>query len=143
MDATNRNKLIILVVDDDIGVANALGRLLRGCGHTVHLAYTTVEGLELAARTKPDLILHDLTMPAIDGHEAARRLRRMPLLRRALLIACSGSLEERKAREAGFDGWLAKPIGHGDLEPVLAMASLRIERSTSIGESDAARSASE
>src|SRR3954465_6207247 len=115
MDATNRTALRILVIDDDIGAATALGRLLRACGHTVQLSDRVVEGLELASRMAPDLILLDITMPGIDGYEAARRVREMPSLAGALLIACSGGVDERKAREAGFDGWLVKPISDTDL----------------------------
>jgi CheY-like chemotaxis protein len=143
MDVTNRTHLNILVVDDDIGAANALGRLLRACGHTVHVSYSSPEGLELARRVKPDLILHDITMPLLDGYEAARRLREMPLLSGALLIACSGSVDEAKARDAGFDGWLVKPISNGELDTVLALVLRRVNQISSNSESDIRRDAPE
>jgi CheY-like chemotaxis protein len=71
---------------------------------------------------KPDLILHDIGMRPIDGYVAARRLRRTAALAGTLLVAYSGSVDEAKAREAGFDAWLHKPITAGKLETVLAMA---------------------
>ena len=121
-------KLNILVVDDDIGTAKALGRLLRALGHTAHISHSAVEGLELASQLKPDLILHDLLMSQVDGYEAARRIRKMPSLAKTLLVACSGSVDERKARAAGFDAWLIKPVGDNDLDTVIAMASRRLGR---------------
>ena len=121
-------KLNILVVDDDVGTAKALRRLLRALGHTVHIVYSAVEGLELASQLKPDLILHDLLMPKLDGYEAARRIRKIPSLAKTLLVACSGSVNERKARAAGFDAWLIKPIDDNDLNTVIAMASRRLNR---------------
>jgi CheY-like chemotaxis protein len=139
----DRSTLNILIVDDDARAAKALGRLLRACGHNVHVSYNASEGLELASRIRPDLILHDIAMPVIDGYEAARRLREMPLLSRTLLIACSGSVDEQKARAAGFDGWLVKPISDGDLDTVLAMVLQRINHSAANTKSDISRGAFE
>ena len=122
MQPANQINLTILVVDDDIGVAKALGRLLRSCGHTVRTSHSAREGLELASRLKPDLILHDLAMRPVDGYAAARRIRRTAALAGTLLVAYSGLVDEAKARESGFDAWLEKPITAGKLEMVLAMA---------------------
>ena len=134
MEAPNRSALEILVVDDDIGAANALGRLLRSYGHTVHVSHCALEGFDIACRIKPRLILLDLTMPVIDGYEAARHLREMPFLSGTLLIACSGSVDEEKARAAGFDGWLTKPMSDGDLDTVLAMVQQRLDQTASNSE---------
>jgi CheY-like chemotaxis protein len=120
MDEANRTNLNILLVDNDIDAANGLSRLLRACGHTVRVSYNTRDGLEVALRIKPDLILHDITMPEIDCYEAAGGLREMPLLSRTVSVACSGSVDEAKARNAGFGGWLVKPISDDDLETALA-----------------------
>ena len=56
-------------------------------------------------------------MPIIDGYEAARRLRTIPALALTVLIACSATVDEHKARQAGFDGWLIKPVGEPDRLP--------------------------
>ena len=132
----NRTCLHILVVDDDVGAATALARLLRTYGHTVETAHDANRGLELASRMKLDLVLLDLAMPSIDGYEAARRLRAMPALSNTQLIACSGSVDEKKARAAGFDGWLAKPISDGDLDTVLALVVQRVNASAARCESN-------
>ena len=124
----------VLVVDDDIGAANALGRLLRAMQHIVHVAHDSIDGLELAVKVRPDLILHDIVMPPIDGYEVARRLRAIPAMSKTLLIACSAAVDERVARRAGFDGWLLKPVSDGELDSVLAMALQRIGQRSAAGE---------
>jgi CheY-like chemotaxis protein len=136
MRVAKRTDLSILIIDDDVGATNALRRLLRACGHTVHVAYTALEGLELASRIQPDLILHDLAMRPIDGYEAALRLREIPSLSGTMLIACSGSVDEMKARAAGFDGWLVKPVSDGDLDAVLATVLQRVNQSASKSQSN-------
>ena len=133
MHVTDKTELNILIVDDDVGAARALSRLLRACGHTAHVSHNVREGVEVACRIKPDLILLDLAMPSIDGYEGARRLRELPSLSRTILIACSGSVDENKARAAGFDGWLVKPISDGDMEAVLAIVFQRVNESAREG----------
>ena len=119
--------MLILVVDDHPGVANAIGRLLRASGQDVHISRDAAEGIALASRLRPQLILHDIVMGPMDGYEAARRLRGTPGLAETVLIACSASVDEGKAREAGFDGWLIKPITGDDLNQVIAIV---VERET-------------
>jgi CheY-like chemotaxis protein len=125
-----RTDLSILIVDDDVGAGKALGRLLRACGHAVRVSHSAREGVELASRKAPDLILLDIAMQPFDGYEAARLLRKLPSLSRTILIACSGSVDESMARAAGFDGWLVKPISDGDLDVVLAIVLKRVNQGT-------------
>jgi CheY-like chemotaxis protein len=113
--------LRVLLVDDDSGTAKALRRLLKAYGHRVEVAHSADEGLALACVMRPDLILHDIAMRSVDGYAAARRMRETPALAGTVLIACSGFMDEAKAREAGFDGWLHKPLSADELETVLAM----------------------
>ena len=127
MSKTTRTHLNVLIIDDDSGAANALGRLLRAYGHTIHVSYSAVDGVDLATRISPDLVLLDITMPGMDGYEAARRLRAAPTLSNMVLIACSGSVDQAKARGAGFDGWLIKPMSSGDVETVLATVLQRLD----------------
>lgn len=113
--------MLILVVDDHIGVANGIARLLGAFGHSVHVSHDAAEGLALASQIRPDLILHDIVMAPMDGYEAARRLRSTPGLAETVLIACSATVDEIKARDAGFDGWLIKPLSGDDLDKLIAM----------------------
>jgi DNA-binding response OmpR family regulator len=63
----------------------------------------------------------------------------VPALSRTAIVACSGSVDEATARQAGFDGWLVKTISSGELDTVLAMVLQRINQSASHSETEAAR----
>jgi CheY-like chemotaxis protein len=125
-----RTELNILIIDDDVDVGKALGRLLGACGHIVQVSNNPHEGIELASRIGPDLILLDIAMQRLDGYEAARGLRELPSLSGTILIACSALVDENMARAAGFDGWLVKPISGSDLDVVLAIVLKRVNQST-------------
>ena len=72
-------------------------------------------------------------MPIIDGYEAARRLRTIPALALTVLVACSATVDEHKARQAGFDGWLIKPVGDGELQTVINLVRERIDNNVQDG----------
>jgi|GraSoiStandDraft_4_1057263.scaffolds.fasta_scaffold723150_2 CheY-like chemotaxis protein len=118
----DQEALRVLIVDDDAAAAIDLERLLHAHGHTVHVSYRASDALELAVVIRPHLILHDIVMPTMGGYEAARRLRAIPVLAHTLLIACSGSINERKVRQAGFNGWLIKPVRDADLQTIITIA---------------------
>jgi len=101
----------ILVVDDNADGAQASAILLRLDGHDVRTAHSGPETLEIATTFRPDVIFLDIAMPGIDGFETARRLRRMPSLDAALLVAVTGygrESDRQQAREAGFDEFVLK-----------------------------------
>jgi two-component system CheB/CheR fusion protein len=103
----------ILVVDDNVDAAALLGMLLREDGHDVQLAHDGLSALETAAVFLPEVVLLDLGMPHMSGHEVAQRLRQLPAMRHTLLVALSGYSREDKQRqclEAGFDAYLVKPV---------------------------------
>jgi CheY-like chemotaxis protein len=68
----------VLVVDDDPVMVRLAKKLLKNDGYEVHEAYSGMEGLELAEKILPDLVLLDVLMPDLDGREVARRLRMKP-----------------------------------------------------------------
>jgi CheY-like chemotaxis protein len=116
--------LRVLVVEDHPDAAVSLKLLLEVLGHEVELAHTGLEGVELAATWKPDAVISDIGLPGIDGFEVARRIRRLPGMERALLIALTGygSDEDRqRSRESGFDRHLVKPAEAADLQRALAI----------------------
>jgi CheY-like chemotaxis protein len=105
--------LRILVVDDDPDSAIGLGMLLRIIGHDVRVAADGVEALDVADEFRPDVVMLDIEMPRMNGHDAAREIRRQPWGKAMVLIATTGWDPEggrRHAREAGFDHYMIKPL---------------------------------
>ncbi len=97
--------------------------LLEILGHEVRVAFNGAEGLKLALRWTPDVVLSDIGLPELDGYEVARRLRKEPGFRDILLVAITGYNGEddrRRSKEAGFDHHLAKPADVRELQRVLA-----------------------
>jgi len=108
----------ILVADDNRDSADSLAMLLRFSGHEVHTRYDGLEGLEAAVSLRPDVVLLDIGMPKLNGHEVCRRIRELPWGRTVTIIALTGWGDERtrsRARESGFDGHLTKPVDFDEL----------------------------
>ncbi len=113
----------ILVVDDHSDSAHTLSRVLALWGHNVRVAADGVHGLALAQERVPDLALVDIGLPIMDGYEVARRLRPLVLPNALTLIALTGYGQDddrRRAREAGFDHHLVKPVDLGELKSLLS-----------------------
>ena len=113
----------ILVVDDNRDSADSMLLLLRALGHEVRACYHGEDALVLAPRFRPDLVLLDIGLPGIDGYEVARRLRETREGAELVLAAMSGfgrEADRRRAREAGFDHHLVKPVDPDALETLLA-----------------------
>jgi CheY-like chemotaxis protein len=123
--ATVRRGVRILVVDDSIDAAESLMSLLRVWGHDVQMVHDGPAALEVAAAFVPTIVFLDIGMPGMDGYEVARRVRRVPALERAWLVAQTGfgsEQDRRRAQEAGFDRHLTKPVDPADLRMVIASA---------------------
>jgi PAS domain S-box-containing protein len=115
----------ILVVDDNADSAESLATLMRLHGQDVRVAYDGPRALEAAAAEPPELVFLDIGMPEMDGYEVARRLRRLPALRDAVLVALTGwgqDEDRQRSKEAGFDFHLTKPADLAVLQQVLASA---------------------
>ena len=103
----------LLVVDDNVDAADAIGTLLSLNGYDVGTAHDPEEAIDRAARLDPDVILLDIGLPGMSGYELARKLRAQPVTRRAKLVAITGygqPGDTDQAREAGFDAYLVKPV---------------------------------
>ena len=102
----------ILVVDDNRDAADSLCMLLKSRGHDVRVAYDGLEAVGAAVTFRPEVVLLDIGLPKLSGYEAARRIREAGGAD-ALLIAVTGwgqDEDRRRAREAGFDHHLTKPV---------------------------------
>jgi CheY-like chemotaxis protein len=104
----------ILVVDDNEDTREILLYRLRSMGHfQVLLAANGQEGLEMAMKSRPDLIIMDLKMPVLDGWAATRRLRETDWGKNLPVIALTAQVmekDEEKALAAGCNEYIAKPI---------------------------------
>ncbi len=113
----------ILVVDDNVDSAQSLALLMQLAGNEVRMAHDGPSALEVAAALVPDVVLLDIGLPGMSGHDVARRMRAMPQLREAVLIAQTGWGQEedrRRSEEAGFNVHLVKPVDPAALQRLLA-----------------------
>lgn len=111
----NRDQLEgrILVVDDMSDAAASLALVCQLCGAEAKVARDGLEALSIGAAFQPDVVLMDITMPKLNGYEAARRLRAEPWGKSVVLIALTGwgrKTDVEAASDAGFDGHLLKPV---------------------------------
>jgi CheY-like chemotaxis protein len=115
--------LRVLVVEDNADAAATLGVLLRLYGHEAQVAPCGPTALEMAAAFRPEVVLLDIGLPGLDGFQVAQRLRERPDTKEVVLVAMTGYGQEsdrRRAREAGFDHFLVKPVDPAELERLLA-----------------------
>jgi len=103
----------ILVVEDQEDNRRILRDLLTNSGFELIEATTGEEGVRFAELYRPDLILMDVQMPVLDGHEATQRIKAQPELRSTPIIVVTSyalSGDEAKAKAAGADAYVAKPF---------------------------------
>jgi len=114
--------LRVLIVDDNADSAESLGTLLEMDGHATRVCHDGESALALAAAFEPEVILLDIGLPDLDGFEVARRTRALPNLAHPFLVAITGwgtDADVERARAAGFDAHLTKPVEYGELLRVL------------------------
>lgn len=123
--------LRILVIDDYVPAATAVGRLLRLSGHVVATAFSAREAVPLALEFRPDVIFLDIGLPGPDdGLAVAARIREQRCFEQTLLVALTGAegdAQESRIRAAGFDYCLIKPVGLDVMESVIRKAPLKRE----------------
>jgi two-component system cell cycle response regulator DivK len=103
----------ILVIEDQEDNRRILRYLLRSAQYEVIEAVTGEEGVDLAERERPDLILMDIQLPGLDGYEATRRIKSNAALRHIPIIVVTSyalSGDDVKAFAAGCDAYVTKPF---------------------------------
>lgn len=108
----------VLIIDDNVDSARGLLMCLESEGYTVEAKHGGKAGYAMATEMKPDAVLLDIGLPDIDGYEVARKLRANERTRDVTIIAMTGyggETEKNKARDAGFDHYLVKPVDLGKL----------------------------
>ena len=112
----------VLVVDDNADFADTLGRMLTSLGHEVRVEHDGLAGLAAARTFRPEIAFLDIGMPGLNGYDLARRLRAFPSTAGIVLIAVTGwgqANDRQRAREAGFDEHVVKPLEMDRLQSLL------------------------
>lgn len=116
----------VLVVDDRIETAEGLTALLQVLGHEVSVVHDGRTALGAALAQPPDVVLLDIGLPDMDGCEVARRMRADQRMRATTLVALTGFAredDEERARSAGFDHYVVKPVDPDALDALLSGAA--------------------
>ncbi|HEY0756868.1 MAG TPA: response regulator transcription factor [Ktedonobacteraceae bacterium] len=100
----------ILIIEDEINIAQVLRLYLEQAGYTILTASDGVAGLEMHAREHPDLIILDLMLPALDGMEVCRRIRAWATTPILMLTARQGEDDRIAGLDSGADDYLVKPF---------------------------------
>jgi PAS domain S-box-containing protein len=112
----------ILIVDDNRDSALSLALLLQLGGYQTHTAHDGPAAVDAARAFRPEVALLDIGLPGLNGYEVARRIRKELGLKDAILVALTGwgqDEDRRRAREAGFDHHLVKPVDPQELRALL------------------------
>src|SRR5882724_300516 len=103
----------ILIIEDHVDNLELMAYLLRAFGYATLAAGDGLEGMTLAERELPELIICDMQLPGIDGFEVAKRLKNDARLREIPLVGITALAmvgDRDRVLQAGFDGYIAKPI---------------------------------
>lgn len=117
--------LRVLVVDDNSDGADALVLLLESIGHEPHVAYDGPAAIAAANQLQPDVILLDIGMPGMNGHDACRAIRHTRVGPQPMIVALTGwgqHSDRQKSQAAGFDHHLVKPV---DFDALIALLNSR------------------
>ena len=112
----------VLIVDDNRDSADSLAMLLEITNNKTYVAHDGLEALEAVEKHRPEVVLLDIGLPKLDGHEVCRRVREQPWGKDIVIIALTGwgqDADRRKSHEAGFNGHLVKPVDYDKLLALL------------------------
>ena len=127
--------LKVLVVDDNVDVAQMVGWMLETIGHDYRLVHEGKLAIQTAQEYRPDAILLDIGMPGMDGYAVCRALREQRLFDDTVIIAQTGWGQTQASAtpgELGFDHHLVKPVNLDCLEKLLA-GILSARRNSHVG----------
>jgi two-component system, OmpR family, alkaline phosphatase synthesis response regulator PhoP len=129
----------ILIIDDETDILDFLSYSLKNEGYEIYTAENGQEGLNLAIKKRPDLILLDLMMPVLDGIETCQLIRKDVTLKNVLVVFLTSRAEDYTqvaCLEAGADDFINKPIRPRVLAAKLASLLRRESRGQFAGASD-------
>ena len=117
----------ILVVEDEIDIREAISETLTDAGFTVLTAGNGKEGLEKAILEQPDLILLDIVMPEMDGHETLEKLRADPwglTAKVIMLTSMDGVMNVAQAHEQSISDYIIK--SHHSLDEIVKKVKIAL-----------------
>ena len=118
----------ILVVEDELKVADFLRKGLEEQGHSIEVAYDGQIGEKLALRNEFDILILDVILPGINGYELCRRIREKKPLVPVLMLTALGTTDDKLSGfDAGADNYLVKPF---EFEELLARIRALVKRAT-------------
>ncbi len=116
----------ILIVEDEIHLAEALSQILRKNNYTVDIAYDGSTGLDNALSSIYDLILLDIMLPNMDGISVLKKIRSENILTPVILLTAKGEIADKvKGLDSGADDYLPKPFATEELLARIRAASRR------------------
>ncbi len=124
------HKKLILIVDDEPAIIRLVRAKLQADGYAVLTADRGEEALALLEQDRPDLVILDLMMPGMDGHETLRRLRSRTQIPVIMLTARAGDADKLKGLQSGADDYVTKPFNPDELAARVAVV---IRRATGEG----------
>ncbi|MFL5249481.1 MAG: response regulator transcription factor [Myxococcales bacterium] len=127
MNADTGKELFVLLVEDDHDLADVTQAALQHEGMQVAVAYDGREGLEMADRLRPQVIVTDLVMPVVDGLEMIKRLGERPPPRSPVVAVSAVGSRLRAARELGAADVLLKPVDPAELTHSVRKAARTID----------------
>ena len=120
----------VLAVEDNPANMELVHDLLTVAGYRVLTATTAERAIQLASTGQPDLVLMDIGLPGMDGLEATRRLKRNPITAAIPIVCLTAHAmqgDEARARRAGCDGYLTKPLDARSFADAVAGFIVRID----------------
>ena len=106
----------VLIVEDDPTIRTAVIRALTDRGYAAATAHTAMNGIELAVSERPDVVVLDLGLPDLDGHEALRMIRAVSSVPIIVATARSAESDIVRSLDAGADDYVVKPFGAAQLD---------------------------
>ncbi len=107
------------MVDDNHDLAKLMQLILKKRGWDVRITFDGETAVETALEHRPNVVLLDITLPRLSGHEVAARLRASDNLKRCCIVATSGWNPSNAEAESLFDHYLVKPINQDHLQLIL------------------------
>ena len=123
LDALRRTTYTVACIDDSPTVLNAIQKFLEGQNLSVVAINDPVKALMQIVRSKPDLVLLDITMPNLDGYELCALLRRHPRYKRTPIIMVTGNtglIDRARAKLVRASGYLTKPFTQTELLKIVS-----------------------